>query len=210
MIPKILHWAWIGPYKIPPIFEKCYASWKDLMPDYEIRCWNENEMPDLPRLKNWMENKNYANAIDMFYTWMLHKVGGVWVNIDVLALKRFDDLLDNPAFWGIQSDIQNGSFINTGIVASEKGNLVMSEMLDMFNTEPDEFPISPPLTTKCLYRHGARVSDKIQHLENATIYPREYFYPVAWAKDWGEPKFTENTYSEHLWAGSWKPERFIK
>ena len=38
MIPKILHFLWMGP-KMPDIYQKSLDRWKELHPDYEVKLW---------------------------------------------------------------------------------------------------------------------------------------------------------------------------
>ena len=41
MIPKIIHYVWVGGKPLTPLAEKCIASWKKYCPDYEIKRWDE-------------------------------------------------------------------------------------------------------------------------------------------------------------------------
>lgn len=41
MIPKIIHYCWIGDAPLPELAEECIASWKKHMPDWEYKCWDE-------------------------------------------------------------------------------------------------------------------------------------------------------------------------
>lgn len=42
MIPKIIHYCWFGCGPLPELAQKCIASWKKYLPDYEIKEWNED------------------------------------------------------------------------------------------------------------------------------------------------------------------------
>ena len=42
MIPKIIHYCWFGRNPLPELAQKCIASWKKYLPDYEIKEWNED------------------------------------------------------------------------------------------------------------------------------------------------------------------------
>ena len=37
MIPKIIHYCWFGRNPLPELAQKCIASWKKYLPDYEIK-----------------------------------------------------------------------------------------------------------------------------------------------------------------------------
>lgn len=41
MIPKIIHYCWIGGAPLPPLAEECIASWKKHMPSWQIMRWDE-------------------------------------------------------------------------------------------------------------------------------------------------------------------------
>ena len=41
MIPKVIHYIWLGGQPLPKIAEKCISSWKKYCPDYEIKRWDE-------------------------------------------------------------------------------------------------------------------------------------------------------------------------
>lgn len=41
MIPKIIHYVWLGHGEKSDKIKACIESWKKYMPDYEIKEWNE-------------------------------------------------------------------------------------------------------------------------------------------------------------------------
>lgn len=42
MIPKIIHFCWFGGNPLPELAQKCIASWRKYLPEYEIWQWSEN------------------------------------------------------------------------------------------------------------------------------------------------------------------------
>lgn len=40
MIPKIIHFCWLSNDEYPSKIAYCINSWKEKLPDYEIRLWN--------------------------------------------------------------------------------------------------------------------------------------------------------------------------
>ena len=40
MIPKKIHYCWLGPHTIPESLAKCMNTWRQVLPDYEIICWD--------------------------------------------------------------------------------------------------------------------------------------------------------------------------
>lgn len=42
MIPKKIHYVWVGHNPKLPLVEECIATWKKKLPDYEFIEWNED------------------------------------------------------------------------------------------------------------------------------------------------------------------------
>ena len=66
MIPKIIHYVWLGKKKKPSNILKCIDSWRNIMPDYDIKEWNENnfDCDSTPFTKEAIALKKYAFAAD--------------------------------------------------------------------------------------------------------------------------------------------------
>ena len=62
MIPKKIHYCWLGRNPKPKSVLKCIESWKKYCPDYEIIEWNEDnfDINIIPYTKEAYENKKYA------------------------------------------------------------------------------------------------------------------------------------------------------
>jgi len=134
----------------------------------------------------------------------LYTEGGIYLDSDVEALRRFDDLLDNPAFTGFES----GNRIGPWLIAGEKGNLLIKELLDYYKGRHfcdeigrlDLTPNTVPVT-KILSNYGLKPENSLQKLPNITIYPEEYFCPKnPWTN---KINITENSYAMHYFAGAW-------
>ena len=41
-IPKIIHFCWLSGEEMPAKLKECIQTWKRIMPDYELRCWDMN------------------------------------------------------------------------------------------------------------------------------------------------------------------------
>ena len=44
MIPKIIHYCWLGDNPLPNLEQQCLASWHRFMPDWEYKWWNEDSL----------------------------------------------------------------------------------------------------------------------------------------------------------------------
>lgn len=209
MIPKIIHYCWFSnPPEYPPEVLKCISSWKEKIPDYEIKLWNaENfDVTICPYVQEAFQEKKYAFASDYVRLWALYNYGGIYLDSDIEVLKSFDDLLINKAFTGFEDKKR----IAAWIFGSEKGNPLFKQFMNdyegrhfiigegLYDTTPNPVPI-----TKRLLEHGLKLNGKTQKLDLITVYSETYFCPFNPYRQTGNC-FTDNTYSNHYFNGAWK------
>ena len=60
MIPKIVHYCWFGNNPLPSLAIKCIHSWKEYLPEYEIKEWNETnfDISLIPYIQEAYQAKN--------------------------------------------------------------------------------------------------------------------------------------------------------
>lgn len=211
MIPKKLHYCWFGRGQMPALELKCLDSWKKMLPDYEIKVWNEDnfDVNCLPYVKEAYENKKYAFVSDYARLYALYTEGGIYMDTDMEVLQSLDPFLQNNALLSFES---NG-YIQSCIIASEKGGTCIKDLLDeyqnrrfvkedgTFDLTPNTVPISEYMIGK-----GLKMNNSYQVIEGiATIYPSEYFCPLD--QNTGEIKTTEKSCCIHHFAGSWMPTK---
>ena len=227
MIPKIIHYCWIGGKPLTPLAQKCVESWHRVMPDYEIKLWNESNydfqknkfMADAYKQKRWGFVPDYAR-LDIIYNY-----GGIYLDTDVETLKPFDEFLKYPAFCGFESE----HFVALGLgFGAEKGNPIIKEMMKpyenmdfkisdkisqqaiLYGKDPKEdwkqnnpYIPSPIIQTQTLLNNfNLKQNNMHQSLEGIEIFPSSYFSPK---NEFNLPIKTDNAYSVHWYAGSWLP-----
>ena len=123
MIPKIIHYCWFGGNPLPELAQKCIASWRKFLPDYEIWQWvenvdgnvndNGNEFCDkvmgfdvemIPYTTEAYRQKKYAFVSDYARFWILYKYGGVYFDTDVEVIRPMDDIIAKGNFMGFELD----------------------------------------------------------------------------------------------------------
>lgn len=104
MIPKIIHYCWFGKGLMPKSQRDCIVGWKKLMPDYEIKRWDEStfDLDKYPLAQYACEVKKFALASDVCRYNVLAQYGGIYLDTDVEVFQRFDHLLDCNFFSGIE------------------------------------------------------------------------------------------------------------
>ena len=128
MIPKVIHYCWFGRNPLPTSAQRCIASWRIFLPDYEIKEWNEDNfnVNIIPYTQQAYEAKKYAFVSDYARFWVLYHYGGLYFDTDVEIIKSFDDIVDNGAFMGLEIDgTKEGSkiAINPGLGLGADGLL---------------------------------------------------------------------------------------
>ncbi len=81
MIPKIIHYCWFShdnPPNYPQDVIDCINSWRKLMPDYEIKLWNQDnfDLSVCPFAMEAYQERKYAFASDYVRLRVLHDGGG--------------------------------------------------------------------------------------------------------------------------------------
>ncbi len=201
MIPKVIHYCWFGPNKMPKMVEMCIASWKEHLVDYEFMFWNESNSPmEISFVRDVYEKKKYAFVSDYVRLWAISKYGGIYLDTDMYLLKSLNDLLNYDAFFGFEEP--NEININAAIFGASKNNRFINEVLLEYSDIKvgyDFTQISIPLLLTDAYR-------TYQHKDDIKIFDYRFFYPFP-HKERRRKDFisyaTDNTYAIHLWNFSW-------
>lgn len=214
MIPKIIHYCWLSSDPYPDKIQKCIDSWKRILPDYEIIHWNFDLFP---RGKSkWVDQAfdchKYAFAADYIRLYALYHYGGIYLDSDVEVLKSFDDLLVLPYFLGREN---TPSGVEAATLGCEKGNVLIKAMYESYeNREFNDTSVNteeplPFIFRRCIEsRFEYREINNIQEFDLdphvVNVFPFDYFSPKHWKTK--EMQMSDNTYSIHHFAASWKSE----
>lgn len=156
-IPKIIHYVWLGRGKKPMSVRKCINSWKTVMPDYEIIEWNEDnfDLSAVPWTKESIKMRKWSLASDYIRHYVLFNIGGIYMDTDVMAYKRFDEFLNHDFFSSVEyhpkvfnkvgnkqvdkcgnplkeGDAISGLGILAALIGAKKGNPFIKECMDFF------------------------------------------------------------------------------
>ena len=208
MIPKKIHYCWIGGKPLPESAKKCIKSWKKFCPDYEIVEWNEKnyDFTKNQYMKDALEAKKWGFVPDYARLDIIYQHGGIYLDTDVEIIKSFDDLLSNKGFAGFESRDHVALGLGFG---AEAGNPVIKKLMGSYeelsfrNADGTlNLIASPALNTETLKRLGLTQPAQYQVLcDSFNIYPIEYFCPKSY--DDGIIRKTKNTYSIHHFDSSW-------
>lgn len=215
MIPKILHYIWLGGDKTA-LVEKCIDSFYKYLPDYEIKEWNESNI-DITSYssllkRKWEESyqeKKYAYCSDITRLYVMKDYGGIYVDTDVEFIKPIQDsFLEKSFLCRIHptQDICNGCIWGCGkedTLAS--GSIIWFEKkLNIAYLEYGRGWIFNHILNTYFELFGYDRSDTCsQDILDYRIYPTNYFNPKSIFSKNSEVETTENTISIHHYNKSW-------
>lgn len=231
MIPKILHYCWFGKNPLPELEQRCLASWHKHMPDWEYRWWNE-ETFDISSAPLYVQQAydahKYAFVSDYVRLWALEKFGGLYMDVDFMVYRPFDELMAQyAAFAGYEGSKRDP--VMQGVIASVAHGAWVKDMLSTYETRPfiksdgslDMYPNTQYFTDRleaqgfvadgvekdfCIgggMSLANALNDSLSHNDNTFmlhVFPVHYFCPVLTT---GEDVRTEETYCEHKGESSW-------
>ncbi|HJE45716.1 glycosyltransferase family 32 protein [Levilactobacillus namurensis] len=208
VIPKTINYCWFGHGPKPGNFQEVLDSWKKYCPDYKIIEWNESnyDVNANEFVRYAYSQKKYAFVSDFARLDIIHRFGGVYVDVDVEFLKSLDSILDNGPFFAAE-EIDR---INTGLIfASSKGDAVLGRLLDIYDRMGKaearrslEYSNTVEIVTQFFRDMGFKFNGKRQVIANHIIYETAIFCP----QQFGEVKVSRNlskAYTIHHYNSSW-------
>lgn len=227
MIPKIIHYCWIGGAEMPELEQRCLASWHQHMPDWEYRRWDESnfDIAEAPLyVRQAYDARKFAFVSDYVRLWALEQYGGLYMDVDFEVFRPFDDLMDKyPAFAGYEGSKRKP--VMQGVIASEPHGAWVKDMLSTYQCrefikEDGSLDLTPNTSyftdrleaqgffadgiEKDFYIDSPLIPNPSSLIEGKTfflhVFPVHYFCPVLTT---GEDVRTEETYCEHMGESSW-------
>ena len=215
MIPKKLHFIWLGKKEIPIHFNDFIIEWRQNYKDYDIIIWNdemverENLVPDELK-KYYFSDFPEAFKADILRYIILNKYGGFYFDVDCQFLKKIPDHFLNFKFLG---GIQNNGEVAIAFFASQMNNELLIETIESIPKSINTAIHGNYYTCENIYRiTGPQFFNRIclKYLSNTDyfFFTKEYFYPY-----WFDEKHRRYeqfdissplSYAVHHWEKSWK------
>ena len=208
---KYIHYCWFGDHELSRLAKRCIESWKKYLPDYEIICWNEDniDINECAFVKEAYEKKKWAFVADYFRAKAMYEYGGIYFDTDMEIKKDITSIIKRGDFIGVE----DSGAIAVGVWgAKSPGSDLAKELLDFYRSQKsfnDKSLYSitiPVIVTRILSKYGFKRNCRdVQELKNGVfVYPREYFYPLSY--NYHDNDFTDNTCMVHYYDASWAPK----
>nr|WP_268248484.1 glycosyltransferase [Ignatzschineria ureiclastica] len=210
MIPKKIHYVWVGNNPKSQLILNCIESWKTQLPDYELIEWGNESIKDIdiPYLHEAYEHKKWAFVSDVIRLYALYTQGGIYLDTDVEVRDSFNSFLEHDFFSGYELHNNIYSPIVTAVMGASPQNSIIKDLLDnykcnSFITDKNRFNLLPNTARVTKYfEQKFKIAPPydgettLYLTENSIIYPYYFFCT---------PKKNKPNYSIHLFDGSWIP-----
>ena len=199
MIPKKLHFVWVGDESIRP--DQCIDSWRKLNPDYEIVIWGNASLADYSWVNkkhiDAMHSRELCGVADIMRYEILFNEGGIALDADSVCLRSLEDwLLEPRAFAAWENEIIRPGLIATGAMGAEPNNDFFGECIKCLSKK---WRVTSKRAWKTV---GPKFLTDVYHKTSydLTIYPAHFFYKShhsGWKYSGTGPCF-----SDQLWGST--------
>lgn len=206
MIPKIIHYVWVGNAPKSDLILKCIESWKKYCPDYQIKEWNNDDVAKIDNqyVKEAFECKKWAFVSDYLRLYALKTMGGFYFDSDLEITQSIDKFRKELFVTGYENWKGLYSPI-TALMGAEKENKLICDLLTEYDNlhfivdgKMDQTTNTKRITN---YFESNFKLKKPYNGKNKTIlcdghivYPSHFFCT---------PEKNKENYSIHHFNGSW-------
>ena len=197
MIPRIIHYIWLGGGNKPKNFPSVFNSWSVFAKDFTLKEWTESDVKEFnlpPYFYKCVKEKRWAFASDVLRFYVLEKYGGIYLDVDQLLVKNINtsELLCNHSFLAKYHEVDD--YFGFGFVGSEKHSKLAKSMISFYESYESAYDV-------IVNRPGSETALAIlkNNPQDLKVFDQSYFYPLndSWVNS--------QTYSKHLSNRSWVP-----
>jgi hypothetical protein len=219
IIPKLIHLICIGNMKFLNFHYNCIISMKNAMPEYKIivytdsppidnSFWNsllENNIINLEHIKvddcfDGFNLKHNQYKADVLRLNILYEKGGVYLDLDMLIIKNFENIINSGKDLYISKENKEGTGLINSFIASKPNNGFIKLWLESFKTglRVEKWAYHIRDSNRLLLEQNKHYLIKY----NIKILEHIHFFPFKWSE---REKFinikdnlTDDVYGVHL------------
>ncbi|KUM53386.1 glycosyltransferase family 32 protein [Rheinheimera sp. EpRS3] len=210
MIPKIIHYVWVGNAPKPELVLKCIASWKTHLPDYQIVEWNNDSVHALDNtyMQQAFAAGKWAFVSDYLRLYALQQYGGFYFDTDLEITADLDAFRQHDFVTGFEQFKKRLAPV-TALMGATANNPVIRQLLQPYTSKQfikadGQFDLTPNtglISDIFAAKFGLVKPYNANHInkltDNAFIYPSHYFCT---------PEAGKPGYAIHHFNGSWFEE----
>lgn len=170
MIPKKIHYIWVGKNPKPKVIHDSIKTWKKNLPNFEIIEWNEDNfnVHENKYIEQAYQAKKWAFVSDYIRARVIEQEGGIYLDTDVRVIDDLTPLLDNEAFIGFE----NKNYLSAAVFGARAGHPFIKDMVDYYQNRNFEFDVNNQLagvnsfsvTNILMDRYGLKAGNYEQEL----------------------------------------------
>lgn len=206
MIPKIIHYCWLGPDSMPKDILRWMKTWLKVNPGFELMLWDKNnsDIEALPWTSEAFSAKKWAFVSDYIRLKALYEYGGIYLDCDVECVRPFGELLELDYFLGIEQE-KRPRVIEAAVMGCIPKMPWVKDCLDYYDSrhfilEDGSYDMKalPFIISTILEEKFPQMLD--------TLLPCDWFN----ANELERNNETRNTITIHHFKNSWAEERCAK
>lgn len=212
LIPKIIHFVWVGSAPKPQLVTRCMASWATHCSGYNLIEWGNSQLSEIDNtyVKEAAAAGKWAFVSDYMRLNALYKHGGFYFDSDLEVTAPIDQFRHYGFVTGFEKTL-DGKRVRpvTALMAATPGNPIIERLLSEYEHLHFLNNGIPDLTTntdrikkhfrkhfglkKSVYKNG----EKTMYLDKSSVIFPYYFFCT--------PKPGAENYAIHHFNGSWVP-----
>ena len=180
-IPKIIHQIWLKDEPLPSQYLESQESWRQAHPNWQLHLWTNKEIKELEfDLKSYFEQASDQEKQNILQAELLDRFGGVYVSLDSICLRPFDELHKKYDFYAGLEPLLRSDFnlvISSSILAAHPQHPLISRWKAAIRSSlqnPKRFQVS---LNETIFEYLAKEPG------NNIIFPPTYFSPLSSRKD---------------------------
>lgn len=207
MIPKTIHYIWLGRNQKSKLSQICIQNWKERLPGFEIIEWNESKvnLDEIARQNRFFDEcrkrKLWAFMADYLRLKILYEQGGVYFDTDIQVIKDISPLLARSILIGHEKDYKGDLQIGTGVIGCERGNKIIKACLDFYEKEIWDVPF---------YTIPRVMEHVLKRFPETEILSYDVLTPFAFNEKFDLSAISGETYTVHWFEGTWAEKKEIR
>lgn len=216
MIPKVIHFVWVGPNQIPSECVNYIDGWKRAYEDYTVCVWSDADILQhrlIPECLQHAYNDDsmpYAFKADIARYCIINKFGGIYLDTDFQFLRKLPEPYLHNDFLG---GIQNNGQVAIGFFAATSNTSLLNDVIDKLPHNIENSKNEGWYSGDCLYKiSGPEFFDCVARnyfdKDRYVFFEPKHFYPYSWLEPHRRHEDFYATqpqaYAVHHWYKSWK------
>lgn len=213
MIPKIIHYVWVGGGSMSPLIHLCIDSWKKYCPDYEIKAWGDDALKNISNdyVREAYVCRKYAFVSDYLRLYALASEGGFYFDTDLEITSAIDRFRSYAFVSGYERFARVNKPIVTAFMGAEPNNPIICDLLkeyEKIHFLSEEGEMDTTTNTERVSKYFERkfsLSPPYKSTKTTELQPGVILFPSS---HFCKPEKGKENYAIHHFNGSWLPDSY--